>query len=274
VRVGFVQFCPIFGNKVKNSERVAKLIRNVEADLLVLPELCATGYLFENREELLSLAEEVPDGPTFRFFREIASEKNVNLVWGMAERVKDRVFNSSVLLTSKEEVKVYRKIHLFGREKSLFASGDKQLDVAQTQGVSIGMMICFDWIFPEACRVLALKGAEIICHPSNLILPHCQDAMVTRCIENRVFAITANRTGAEQRGGEKLTFTGKSQIVDPKGQVVVRAGGAEDEVEVVEIDPGVAKDKKATPNNHLWKDRMTHFYKEICEKNNQGEDQC
>jgi len=268
VRVGFVQFCPIFGKKRENLEKIAQLIREVEADLLVLPELCTTGYIFENKEELVNLAEQIPASPTVQFFREMAYEKKINLVWGMAEKDKDRVFNSSVLLTSQGEVEVYRKIHLFDQEKFLFAPGDKEWEVVKVKGAAVGMMICFDWIFPEACRVLALKGAQIICHPSNLILHHCQDAMKTRCIENRVFAVTANRTGTEQRGKQKLTFTGKSQIVSPKAEVLAVASEAEDEVKVVELDPEMANDKKATPNNHLWKDRIIGFYKEICKKNN------
>ena len=95
MRVGFVQFCPIFGKKRENLEKIAQLIRNVEADLLVLPELCTTGYVFENKEVLLNLAEKVPDGPTVQFFREMVDEKRINLVWGMAEKDNGKVFNSS-----------------------------------------------------------------------------------------------------------------------------------------------------------------------------------
>jgi predicted amidohydrolase len=83
--------------------------------------------------------------------------------------------------------------------------------------VKVGMMICFDWIFPESARTLALKGAQIIAHPSNLVLSYCQQAMFTRAVENRVFTITANRTGTEINGDKELYFTGKSVIVDTKG---------------------------------------------------------
>jgi predicted amidohydrolase len=267
VKVGFVQFCPIFGNKKENLEKIAGLIQDAEADLLVLPELCTTGYIFRNKEELLSLAESIQDGPAVNFFKAMATEKGMNLVWGMAEKAEDKVFNSSVLVTSEGQVEVYRKIHLFDQEKFLFTPGEKELEVVKIKGAMVGMMICFDWIFPEACRVLALKGAEIICHPSNLVLPYCQHAMVTRCIENRLFGITANRTGTEQRNQRKLTFTGKSQIVGPEGEILTCAKKDENEVGVVEINPARAKDKMATQHNHLWKDRKTDFYKEICKKN-------
>jgi predicted amidohydrolase len=67
------------------------------------------------------------------------------------------------------------------------------------EGVKIGLMVCFDWVFPEVARSLALQGTDILCHPSNLVLAYCQQAMLTRCIENGVFAVTCNRFGSEDR---------------------------------------------------------------------------
>jgi predicted amidohydrolase len=255
-----MQFSPLFGRKEENIERVINSLRGAKADLLVLPELFSTGYLFLNEEELRRSAETISDGPTVSKFLELAKKENTNLVFGIAERTDDKLFNSSVLVTAKGECFVYRKIHLFDREKYLFSPGDKELQVFDIGEAGIGMMICFDWIFPEVARSLALKGADIICHPSNLILPHCQDAMVTRCIENRVFAITSNRTGTEKRAREELTFTGRSQIVDPKGRVLAQANAEEENLCIIEIDPLLAKDKKVTPNNHIFEDRRTDFY--------------
>jgi predicted amidohydrolase len=255
-----MQFSPLFGRKEENVERVINSLRGAKADLLVLPELFSTGYLFLNEEELRRSAETIPDGLTVSKFLELAKKQSTNLVFGIAERADDKLFNTSVLVTAKGECFVYRKLHLFDREKNLFSPGDKELEVFDIGEAGIGMMICFDWIFPEVARSLALKGADIICHPSNLILPHCQDAMVTRCIENRVFAITSNRTGTEKRRKEELTFTGRSQIVDPKGRVLVQANAEEENLCIIEIDPLLAKDKKVTPNNHIFEDRRTDFY--------------
>jgi predicted amidohydrolase len=122
------------------------------------------------------------------------------------------------------------------------------------------MMVCFDWIFPESARTLALLGADIICHPSNLVLPYCPDAMVTRCIENRVFAITANRVGSESRNKETLTFIGRSQVVDPKGKILHRASDKDEEANVVEIDPATARNKSLNRFNDLLKDRREKLY--------------
>jgi predicted amidohydrolase len=260
VKVGFMQFSPLFGRKEENVERVINSLRGAKADLLVLPELFSTGYLFLNEEELRRSAEPIPDGLTVSKFLELAKKQNTNLVFGIAERADDQFFNSSVLVTARGECFVYRKLHLFDREKHLFSPGDKELEVFDIGEAKIGMMICFDWIFPEVARSLALKGADIICHPSNLILPHCQDAMVTRCLENRVFAITSNRTGTEKRRKEEITFTGRSQIVDPQGRVLAQANAEEENLCIIEIDPLLAKDKKVTPNNHIFEDRRTDFY--------------
>jgi len=99
----------------------------------------------------------------------------------------------------------YRKIHLFYKEKLYFAPGENPPKVFNVNGVNIGVMICFDWIFPETARTLSLQGAELIAHPANLVLPYCQNAMITRSIENRVFTATANRVGSELREDEQLT---------------------------------------------------------------------
>jgi len=127
-------------------------------------------------------------------------------------------------------------------------------------------MICFDWIFPETTRILALKGADVICHCANLVLPYCQEAMVTRCLENRVFAVTANRTGTETRGEKSLHFTGKSQITGPDGSILYRAGEATEECGVVEIDPTLARNKVINPYNDAFGSRRNEYYGELTKR--------
>ncbi len=260
MKVGFFQFSPRWGRKDDNLERTIDAIRGAEADLLVLPELFNTGYLFGNKEELKRSAEFIPDGPTFRRMTEAAARQNLNLVFGMAEREGEECYNSSVLITPGGDFWVYRKLHLFDREKLWFTPGNKELEVIDVGFAKIGMMICFDWIFPEVARILALKGAQVICHPSNLVLGYCQQAMTTRCIENGVFAITANRTGTEEREGAKLTFTGNSQVVDPKGNILKRVDSSGEGVWTVDVDPLLARDKRFTPRNDLLADRRIEFY--------------
>ncbi|MBE9545902.1 MAG: acyltransferase [Proteobacteria bacterium] len=263
MKAGFIQFEPIFGEIDRNLERVESLIEKADADLLVLPELFNTGYLFTSKQEAIDLSEEVPGGKTTQMLCRMAREKNLYLVGGLAEKSGEKFFNSAVLVSPEGYVGTYRKVHLFFEETLWFDPGDKGFEVYDIGKCRLGIMICFDWIFPEAMRVLSLKGADIICHSSNLVLPFCQDAMITRCLENHVFAITANRTGTEKRGGESLHYTGKSQITGLGADLLYRAGGDTEEVGVVDIDVEMARDKKLNDYNNLFRDRRPEFYGDI-----------
>jgi predicted amidohydrolase len=261
MRVAFIQTSPAFGQVEKNVESAIKKILSLDCDLVVLPELFNTGYQFKSRSEAFGLSENVPGGYTTRRLEEVAEAKKVFVVAGFAERAGRKVYNSASLVGPKGLVGLYRKAHLFSYEKDFFTPGNTPLDVYKTGKARVGIMICFDWLFPEASRTLALKGAEIICHPSNLVLPHCPEAMITRTIENRVFTITANRVGVEQRvKGQKLRFIGQSQIVEPGGKVLYRASKGRAEAKVIGIDPGKARDKKITTKNHVFRDRREDLY--------------
>jgi predicted amidohydrolase len=260
MRVGFVQFRPIWGNKDRNLRAVDALLGEVSADLIVLPELFSTGYIFASRRELLALAESVPDGPTCRALADLARDHAVTLIGGVAERAGARCFNTAFLVTPTGQTARYRKVHLFDREKLLFTPGCGGFPVFLVAGVRIGLLVCFDWIFPEAMRTLALDGAQIVCHCANLVLPYCQEAMITRALENGLHVITANRVGTESRAGQRLVFTGASQVVDPRGRILVRAPRRQACAEAVTIDPALGLDKWVTPRNHLLRDRRPAQY--------------
>ena len=259
MKAAVVQFRPTFGDVPGNAARILELVTEADAELFVFPELALTGYLFESTEEALALAQ-APDDRVFDPIVRAAREKPAAVVLGFAERSPSGVYNSSMLVAPDGSRTTYRKIQLFWGEKKIFLPGDRPPETVEISGVRLGMMICFDWIFPEVARSLALQGADILCHPSNLVLPYCQAAMVTRCIENRVFAITANRIGTEERAGQSLTFTGLSEIVAPNGEILARATADREEVLVVEIDPLAARDKMATPTNDVLGDRRPELY--------------
>ena len=260
MKIGFVQFDPAFGEVERNLSSVTSLIEGVKADLLVLPELFNTGYLFTSKQEAIDLSEEVPGGKTAKALVAMAEGHGVHIVAGLAEWDDGRIHNSAVLVSPSGQVATYRKVHLFFEEKLWFDPGDREPEVFDIGCCRAGVMVCFDWFFPETARVLALKGADVICHSANLVLPYCQDAMITRCLENRVFAVTCNRTGSEQRGGKTLAYTGRSQIVDPRGNVLYRAGRETDEVHVAEVDVMAARDKQLNEHNNLFTDRRPQFY--------------
>lgn len=265
MKVGFLQTSPEFGQIEFNVERVVRRLEGLKADLIVLPELFSTGYQFKSKKEVASFAEEIPGGYAANRLIETAKKRGIFIVAGIAERDGRGFYNSSILVGPKGLIGVYRKAHLFCNEKKFFTPGDTPFGIytlGPSKGnVKVGMMICFDWLFPEVARTLALKGADIICHPSNLVLPHCPQAMITRCLENRVFAITANRVGVEDRiKGERLKFIGQSEIVQPDGKVLYRASGNKEETKVIEIDPKIARDKRVTSSNDIFNDRREEFY--------------
>lgn len=263
IKVALLQFAPRFGEKHYNLQRAAELARSQPAEIYVLPELCTTGYQFHDRREAFSLAEPSA-GESVEYFHALARELSAWFAFGFAERQGKRVFNSAALVGPKGLEGVYRKVHLFSREKTIFHPGDRPWRVYPVSPARVGLMICFDWFFPEAARTLALDGAQLIAHPANLVLPYCQQAMITRALENHVFCATANRVGREERWSDQpLVFTGQSRLVGPQGEVLIQAGAQEEAALVAAIDPARADDK-VVAGNHLFADRRPRFYGAIC----------
>ena len=262
MRVGFYQYDPLFGEVAKNLDAVTAALERAEADLIVLPELFASGYQFVSQEEVQRLAEPVPDGPTTRRLMEIADRRRLHIVAGLPEKAGSKCYNSAVIVGPAGFIGCYRKTHLFYEETLFFQPGDSGFQVWDIGQAKIGVMICFDWYYPEAARSLALQGADIICHPSNLVLPNCPDSMPVRCLENRVFAITCNRIGSETRGGkDRLTYIGHSEVVTPKGVIQYRAPRDREDLAIVDIDPAEARNKSLNRYNDLFRDRRTPLYK-------------
>ncbi|MFO7654637.1 MAG: nitrilase-related carbon-nitrogen hydrolase [Candidatus Krumholzibacteriia bacterium] len=258
LRVAAVQTSPVFGQIAANLEQALALVP-APCDLAVLPELFATGYQFRDRSEAMELAEDPRRGPVSEALRAFAAERKTTMVAGLAERSGDRVYNSALLARPDGSWELYRKLHLFWDEKTVFDPGDRGLPVFAACGTTVGVMICFDWIFPEAARTLARRGATVLCHPSNLVLPHCPQSMPVRCVENRVFAITANRVGHENRTGTPLRFIGRSQVISPDAERLAACGDEEEGAAAADIDTA-ATGKDVTPRNHLWDDRRPEFY--------------
>jgi predicted amidohydrolase len=268
-RIGYYQFEPQFGKVEQNLAHILSTLDAVEADLIVLPELALTGYSFADRREAIALAEDPQHSPAVDALVDLCRARDLYLVTGFAERAGERrdnsgrCYNSALLLGPEGLLHTYRKLHLFGTEKECFDPGDTPLQVHEVRGMRVGLMICFDWAFPEVARILALRGADVLCHPANLVLTYCQQTMLARCIENGVYAITANRYGTEQRPHGTLSFTGQSQVVAPKGALVHRSAVQGDELYVAEIDVALARDKRLTAQNDILGDRRPEFYREL-----------
>ena len=263
MRIGYYQYHPEFGAPKRNMEKVEDSLAGLDADIIVLPELAFTGYFFESRDELEELAEDLSESPTVNRLWRLCKGNTFYLVVGFAERCKRRLYNTALVIGPSGLLHHYRKLHLFNTEKEYFDPGDLPLKTIEIRGAKVGVMICFDWVFPEVARSLALQGADLLCHPSNLVLTYCQETMLTRSLENSIYSVTANRTGKETRPRGELLFTGQSQIVGPKGEVVACSNCDEEAVVLCDIDLSNARNKFITENNNLFLDRRPEFYDSI-----------
>jgi predicted amidohydrolase len=237
----------------------------LDSDLIVLPELFATGYFFRSTDDAENVAEDAPGGPTTTRLEQWASRSGATIVAGLVERYRGRFYNSAVVVTPRGWLGTYRKVHLFYQEKVHFSAGDLGFPVWTVtdragKAYRLGVMICFDWYFPEAARSLALGGADVIAHPSNLVRQDCPRSMPIRALENHVFTVTANRIGTETNGDESLTFTGRSLMCDPRGMVLASASPDEETVLRAEFDPLAARDRRITATNDLFDDRRPEVY--------------
>jgi predicted amidohydrolase len=259
MRVALVQFEPVFGERDWNVERLLALCRENPADLYVLPELAYTGYQFVSAEETRSLADDL-ESPRIRAFKEAARDLDAAIVFGFPEISGASVYNASLAVLPDGRSYLYRKTHLFYKETLYFSPGDTWFVVFEFRGARVGLAICFDWFFPESFRTLALKGADIVAHCSNLVMPYCQRADFAAAVQNRIFIATANRVGSEQREDERLTFTGESVLVSPKGEYLLRGSVDGEAVLVAEIDPAQARDKLLNRYNDVFAMRRTDMY--------------
>ena len=261
-KVSVCQFEPHLLDLDFNLNRMLEMAGDADTDLIVFPELATSGYVFQNKEELIPVAEDVQAGKSFTAFRKLCAQRNFSVVYGFCESSGDKLYNSAALVNPDGSVHVYRKTHLFYREKLFFEPGDTGFNVFPAKdGIPVGLMICFDWQFPEAMRSLALAGALIVAHPSNLVLPWCQEAMKTRSLENRVFSITANRIGTETNLDQQETFTGASQILGTKGEILLRLPTDSEDLLTLAIDPLLAENKQVTTYNNAFTDRRPELYR-------------
>lgn len=257
MRVGFVQCAPAFGDLDVTLTRIENLLDGCETDIIMLPELCNSGYNFESYDQAWETSEGIGHSVFIDYLLSKCKELDAYIVAGFNERDGPQLYNSAVLVGPQGYLGTYRKLHLFMREKDFFTPGNTGLEVFDLGICRVGLLICFDWIFPEVWRILALKGADVICHPSNLVLPGlAQRAVPIHALMNRVFVVTANRVGREGH----LFFTGLSTIADARGNIVIQASRDHEELGIVDIDISDARDKKITERNDLFLDRRPQEY--------------
>ena len=270
VTVACIQMEPIFG---ETSHNVAASIAMIEeaaaqgANLMVLPELCNTGYVFSSREEAYSLAETIPQGPSSEAWIACAARLNIYLVAGITEREDETLYNSAVIIGPEGLIGRYRKVHLWGDEALYFTPGNLGFPVFKTRIGTIGCQICYDCWFPESFRMAALQGAEIVCVPTNWVpipgLDPSREAMANILVmaashSNSIFIAAADRIGTER----EQPFIGQSLITSYTGWPV--AGPASDknpEIVIATVNLAAAKRHRNWNDfNQVLKDRRPEVY--------------
>jgi len=160
--IAFLQFAPQWGDPQHNLAAITAALTNHRFDLIVLPELCFSGYLFASRDVLRAQAESIPDGPTTQALIAMAKQKDAFVIAGLAERDGSKLYNSAVVVGPQGFVGKHRKRHFTPLEARLFDRGEA-LKVFDLNGVVAGVVICFESWFPEACRALVQQGATLLC---------------------------------------------------------------------------------------------------------------
>ena len=271
--VACIQTDPEIGRVRENLDRQHELIAeavNHGAKLVVLPECSTSGYMFETRAEAVECSELLGEGPATTSWIRIAKEASLHLVAGIVERSGDVLYNSAVLIGPLGILGVYRKVHLWEKEKEIYAFGDFGFPVVSTPLGRIGMQICYDAWFPESFRLPALQGADIICSASNWVpvptQPDEDTAMATLMCRtgahsNVLYVAACSRVGTER--GQR--FIGRSVIVDHLGQPLAGpASGEREETVLALVDPIGNRDARRTnPFNHGLRDRRTDTYAEM-----------
>ncbi|MGW7419511.1 carbon-nitrogen hydrolase family protein [Streptomyces sp. NPDC054813] len=225
------------------------------AALLVAPEMFLTGYAIG--DDIARLAEPA-DGDCADAIAELAHRYGLAIAYGYPERAGDAVHNSAQLISADgTRLANYRKTHLFGGfERDHFTPGEQPVVQAELNGLTVGIMICYDVEFPEPVRAHALAGTDLLLVPTANMHPFqfvAESLVPVRAWENQMYVAYVNRVGQE---GE-FDFFGLSGLAGPDGVARARAGRGE-ELVIADIDPALlAASREANP---YLKDRRPGLY--------------
>lgn len=234
MKVGFFQYDVIWRDREANLSLIHSKIKDSTFDLLVLPEMFTSGYAFESRDELMPFAENLEDSYTVRFFTELMKECGGYITGSIPELCNEKLYNTSIIVGAEGLVASYRKIHLPDYEKRAFEAGSEVVCCSCNE-TNVGLTVCWDVWFAPLSSSLKLQGVGIICHSA------CFGGTVTpmiipiRALENQCFYISCNRIGTEIFSGEPDSYRGESQIVNPDGKILIKAGN-EESLSFINID--------------------------------------
>ncbi|MCA6125650.1 amidohydrolase [Bradyrhizobium sp. WSM 1704] len=260
-KVATVQFEPTMFEKARNIARLLELCEQAAvagARLIVTPEMGTTGYCWFDRAEVAPFVETIP-GPTTDRFAALAAKHDCYIVVGMPEVDEDGIyFNSAVLIGPEGVVGRHRKTHPYISEPKWAAPGDLHNQVFDTRIGRIALLICMDIHFVETARLMALGGADVICHISNWLAERTPAPYwISRAFENGCYVIESNRWGLERT----VQFSGGSCVIAPDGEVTaVRDKG--DGFSLAEIDLDLARARRVL-GEPVFLQRRPELYPEL-----------
>ncbi|MGW2701908.1 carbon-nitrogen hydrolase family protein [Streptomyces sp. NPDC001340] len=225
------------------------------AALLAAPEMFLTGYAIG---DAIGRLAEPADGDSADAIAEIATRHGLAVAYGYPERDGEIVYNSAQLISADgTRLANYRKTHLFGCfERDHFTPGEQPVVQAELNGLTVGMMICYDVEFPENVRAHALAGTDLLIVPTAQMHPFqfvAESLVPVRAWENQMYVAYVNRVGPE---GE-FEFVGLSVLAGPDGIARTRAGRGE-ELVFADADPGFLAASRET--NPYLQDRRPGLY--------------
>jgi 5-aminopentanamidase len=255
------------GDTTGNRTTAATAVEAAAADgaqIVLLPELASSGYMFADRAELASLAEP-RDGPAITEWANLAEAFGLTIVAGFPEAAGDRIYNSAAVVDRTGLRGVYRKAHLWDSENTVFDRADDLPLVVDTEHGRIGVMVCYDVEFPEWVRAVALAGADLLCAPVNWpLLPRPDGERPTEMIRamagagmNRMPVAVCDRAGVER----DQDWIGGSLITDADGYPLVVAQYGKPGNITADIDLAQARIKKFNQHNDVHGDRRTDLYR-------------
>lgn len=270
--VACCQLAPVLGDPAANRELAAGAVAAAAARgaaVIVLPELVSSGYVFESGAEARACAE-AAGGETVALWARLAAQYRAVIVGGFCEIAAGVVYNSAALVDDGGLRCVYRKAHLWDRERLWFTPGSAAPPVVATRFGRIAVMICYDLEFPEWVRLPALDGAQLLCAPVNWPASPRPDgerpAEVVRVQAdaglNRMFIAACDRAG-EERGA---TWVCGSVIVDADGWPLAGPPPAAGPVTITAACRlGDALDKGVSPLSDIHRDRRPELYRRVAE---------
>ncbi|MCK5811289.1 MAG: carbon-nitrogen hydrolase [Clostridiales bacterium] len=229
------KFMDIAANELKMIDMVKKASKQ-EADIIVFPETFSTGYNFSYMKDRINELGEKTTKTTIPLACNLAQKYNIYVIIPIIYKQNEKLYNSAVIINNKGDViNIYHKNHLWDEEKNYFTYGNHDYQVYNSPFGKFGVIICYDVDFPETCRTLAMKGAEVIFVPSAWATTHrnlWNVFLPSRALENTVYIAGVNLVGDH---GD-LHFFGDSKVFDPTGELLITAGEDKEIVLYYDID--------------------------------------